>query len=100
MSGVLLAPVPILRGQRAGAGGHAPLLLLDDGRQYFFARTGEASGALLEDLADMGYEAKTQPGTPGFPVRSGMRRLFVIFPGESPSRRTSLSLKQSMWRAK
>jgi len=58
LSGVLMASAPNFAWATAGAEGCVPLFSRDDGRKYFITRTDDASPALLEDLADMGYEAK------------------------------------------
>lgn len=59
LSGVLIASAPNVAWATAGAEGKVLLFLRDDGRKFFIAPTGDVPKALLEDLSDLGYEAKT-----------------------------------------
>lgn len=59
LSGVLIASAANFAWVTAGAEGCVPLFLRDDGRMFFITRADDASRALLEDLANMGYEART-----------------------------------------
>jgi len=59
LSGILIASAPNFAWATAGAEGKVPLFLRDDGRKFFIAHTDDAPKALLEDLSDLGYEAKT-----------------------------------------
>ena len=59
LSGILIASAPNFAWATAGAEGEVPLFVRDDGRKFFIACNDHAPKALLEDLSDLGYEAKT-----------------------------------------
>ena len=59
LSGILIATAPNFAWATAGAEGKVPLFVRDDGRKFFIACTDDVPKALLEDLSDLGYEAKT-----------------------------------------